>query len=368
MRTQLLAVVMMCASCDLDSRLPAANDDAAGGDGPSDVDAPVLVDGPGPDAAPVVDTWISTAPLTPARFAHSAVARGGRLYVFGGQVNGSSRTDDVQMAAISPDGTLGSWSATTGLPVARAGHVSVEANGYVYVLGGCCTTGAQVADVFYAPINPDGSLGTWASTTALPSARQTFAAVAHNGRVYAIAGNYGAGGINRQDVQVATVNGNGSLGAWSALTQLPSPWTAHSAVAATVAGTDYLYVIGGGRSGEEPNGDVLVATIAGNGTIGGWTNTTALPIARAGHTSVELNGAVFVMGGAALNGGNGVVDMNQAALMSNGNAGAWTAKAPLPVARAYSVSVVANGRIYVIGGLENNTTALGDVHVLTPSP
>lgn len=369
MRTRLLALVM-CASCNLDSSLPGANDDAgnddAANDGASNVDA-AASDAAGVDAADVVDMWIPTATLNPARFAHSSVARNGRLYVFGGQLNGTDVTDLVQMATIMPDGRLGSWTATTSLPAARGGHVSVETNGYVYVLGGCCTTGAQVADVFYAPINGDGTLGTWSSTTALPSPRQTFAAVAHNGKLYAIAGNYGAGGINRQDVQMATVNANGSLSAWTALTPLPAPWTAHTAVTATVASSSYLYVIGGGRSGEQPNGDVLVAPINGDGTIGSWTNSTGLPNPRACHASVVLNGEILVMGGSSVNGGNGVVDMIEAPILGGGGVGSWMAMSSLPVGRTFSASVVANGRIYALGGLQANTTPLGDVHVMTPS-
>ncbi len=376
MRTQLL-VVVMCASCDLDSSLPTTNDDGAPIDATDVADAPDAPDArdvaDAPDAAdvdaPVVfETWIPTESLTPGRFAHAAVARNGRLYVFGGQVSDTATTDVVQMASVMPDGNLTSWSETTRLPAARGGHASVGTDGHVYVLGGCCTGGQQVADVFYAPILADGTLGTWASTTPLPSARQTFAAVAHNGRVYAVAGNFGAGGINRQDVQMSNINGDGSLGPWTALTPLPAPWTAHTTIATTVAGNSHLYLIGGGRSGEQPNGDVLVAPINGDGTIGAWASSTALPMPRAGHTSVVLNGTMRVMGGAAMNGGNGVTDVNEAPIAGAGGTGPWTAKAPLPIGRTGAASVVANGRVYVIGGLQDNTTPLGDVHALTPLP
>ncbi|HTF56810.1 MAG TPA: hypothetical protein VK661_06225, partial [Planctomycetota bacterium] len=86
-------------------------------------------------------------------------------------------------------GTVGGWSSTTGLTGGRAGHCSIVYNGYAYVFSGGNDNFVRVTDVLFTSINADGSVGTWSSTTALPTGRDSFSCVAYNGFVYAIAGS-----------------------------------------------------------------------------------------------------------------------------------------------------------------------------------
>ena len=323
--------------------------------------------GASPDSGSAGDallrTWSPTTPLATARYAHAAVVYNDRVYVLGGDQGRGLQLNDVQVAPILSDGSLGNWSSTTSFPIVRAGLTSVAANGYLYVLGGGNTASEQIANVDYAPINPDGTVGMWRSTTPLPSPRQSFSAVVYGGRLYAIAGNYGRGGVNWQDVQMATFNADGSLGGWTALTPLPDPRSVHT----SVAYNDYLYTIGGYISGAPgPENEVLVAPINSNGTIGSWTYSTPFPIPRGYHESVVVDGYLFVMGGGN-NGSPYLSDVQTAPLLMDGSTGTWVTKTPLPDTRAGFASVVANGRIYVIGGLRSGPTLLNDIQVMTPS-
>src|SRR5207247_2547513 len=99
-----------------------------------------------------------TTALTTARYTHTSVAYNGYLYVIGGF--STVYQNDVQMAPINANGTVGAWAATTAFATARYGHGSVAYNGYLYVIGGYSGV-THLNDVQVAPINADGTVGTW---------------------------------------------------------------------------------------------------------------------------------------------------------------------------------------------------------------
>ena len=70
----------------------------------------------------------------------------------------------------SAGGGLNGFTTTTAFGTARDSHGTALYNGYLYVLGGF--DGAnRLGDVQLAPINANGTVGAWTSTTPLPSAR-----------------------------------------------------------------------------------------------------------------------------------------------------------------------------------------------------
>jgi hypothetical protein len=152
-------------------------------------------------------TWtkISTNPL-PVTLAHHAmaeaddtnslVAAGKRyLYILGGQVNVTDTaggTNTVYIASIdSTTGAVGTWTASTNtLPKSLFGLTATVHNGYLYVAGGLDTTGTPVRDVYSAPINSDGTIGAWVtSTNVLPSARSFGGMAVFGGIIYYIGGD-----------------------------------------------------------------------------------------------------------------------------------------------------------------------------------
>ena len=58
----------------------------------------------------------------------------------------------------------------------------------MYLLGGH-TGGAAVSTVYTAPINEDGTLGTWTTATSLPVALHASQAIVTNSRVYLLGGD-----------------------------------------------------------------------------------------------------------------------------------------------------------------------------------
>jgi hypothetical protein len=96
--------------------------------------------------------------------------------------------------------TNGSSPYTGTSTVARMGARAVALNGYLYLVGGCSTSGcSDYSDVVeYAPLNADGTLGTFATTTTLPAGsgnnagRLGHTLVAYRDKLHVI------GGVERQ--------------------------------------------------------------------------------------------------------------------------------------------------------------------------
>ena len=91
-------------------------------------------------------------------------------------------------------------------------------NGYIYELGGGNSSIDQ-STVYYAPLNSNGSVGAWTSTTALPQALQSATSVVYNGYIYELGGNNS--GPYQSTVYYAPLNSNGSVGTWTSTTALP---------------------------------------------------------------------------------------------------------------------------------------------------
>ena len=241
---------------------------------------------------------------------------------------------------------LAPWSTTTNLPKPRSRNGAVYANGFVYVIGGM-DNNKDVATVYYAPVNPDGSIGAWKTTTKLPQGRRTVRPAFYNGFVYLAGGNSGfAAGSFHDEVYVARVNGDGTLGAWQSTTRLPATQTSHS----TLAYNGYLYIVGG-NVGLGCTGKVLYAPIRADGTLGSWQSTAGLPEARCGNVEAVTiaNGVMYAAGG--YNNSDVTRTVYYTTINADGTLGGWLTNATqLGNAREYNSTEVLNGHLYVIGG------------------
>ncbi len=116
---------------------------------------------------------------------------------------------------------------------ARQGFSAVAYNGYLYVMGGISSSVSDDCNpvstdecygVFYAPINSNGTIGSWAATSYFDNnmpPRQQLSAVAYNGYLYVMGGiGPGTGDLLHlicNGVFYAPINSNGTIGSW----QLP---------------------------------------------------------------------------------------------------------------------------------------------------
>lgn len=194
----------------------------------------------------------------------SAYASNGRMYVVGGDTNttaNSGASTDVHIADIQPDGRLGTWAAGPVLGTARYGATVQAYNDYLYVLGGnnngTMITGstASTSNGIYSKINSNGTLNAWTMTSA-DSTSATFVTPrsSHGGLMSGIWGGYMylAGGctvVNASgfctttatDVQLASINADGTLDAWNTMIGLKNNRYGYS----FIAWQDSLYRFGG---------------------------------------------------------------------------------------------------------------------------
>lgn len=156
-------------------------------------------------------------PQLPTTLAHHAMAEADNtnslapvgqrfIYVLGGQVGAtdSAGSNKVYEASVnSTTGVVGTWTQLTStLPQALFGLAATVHNGYLYVAGGVGSNGAPVSAVYSAPINSDGTLGAWTtSTNALPAPTAFGTMFVFGGVIYYIDGDVNTGvAPNDQDV------------------------------------------------------------------------------------------------------------------------------------------------------------------------
>ncbi len=242
-------------------------------------------------------TWttITTNPL-PTTLAHHAmaeaddtnslVAAGKRyIYVVGGQVNLTDvpGTNTVYVASVdSTAGTDGTWTASTNtLPKPLLGLSATVHNGFLYVAGGLDTNGNPVKDVYSAPVNADGTIGTWTTATnTLPAARAFGTMFVFGGIIYYINGDPNASllpnsqGVGDPAVYYASAV-RGVVGAWTV--------NANSTPANRAKGvlyTAYGQVIAGEGiySGNPGSKEMETSTVNANNTtnaaLNPWTGLT----------------------------------------------------------------------------------------------
>jgi hypothetical protein len=203
------------------------------------------------------------------------------------------------------------WTPTTSLPSPSQGHgahfIEIDNGGstddVVFVTGGADGTPTSRPDVLVGTIGATGQITAWTATTALPEARAfhaTATATPWNalvdtlaaGYLYVIGGNDASGTV-RTTVLYTSVAKDHSLGGWAETTPLPVPL--HSAGATVLR--SWLYVVGGATTGDTPVATAYRARIEFDGTLGPWQQMTSLPQARAYAPLVQFAGNLYVLGG-----------------------------------------------------------------------
>lgn len=150
----------------------------------------------------ITSAWTTSTGFNVNRFGGALVAYANNLYLLGGN-DGTNYLSDTQYAKIDPtNGSVGSWSYSSSLPVALAQGDAFAANGYIYLMGGrsAATTCDPIA--LAAPIsanttiasgnNPTG-VGEWYETNQRFTSSRYGAAVAYNdGKAYVMGGACGS--------------------------------------------------------------------------------------------------------------------------------------------------------------------------------
>ncbi len=297
------------------------------------------------------------------------------------------------------------------MPVARANHCAVTANGFLVVIGGNHKpTGSasfvNLADVHVARIAADGSIGAWKLAGTTPSPVNSCTAASDGKDVYLVDGifeNETVGGVVRR----ATLSDDGELGAWQVLGALPKDvrvYYSNAAVEggmlnafyaklpeagdgialasasvtgdavgawqektwltgfrghpqyafATLGTSSFVYVLGGYSSGSTSNtvlADGAGATLDTQGKPGTSFKVPALPKATSNGQAIAVDDWIFLVGGKDdVLAGKGRADVYATKISDGGSLDAWKSVAPLPEGRTSMAVAVHGDFVYVTGG------------------
>ncbi|MEI7838706.1 MAG: hypothetical protein WCI37_02885, partial [bacterium] len=279
-------------------------------------------------------------------------------------------------------------------------------NGYIYAIGGqagastgdCTATSNYCNGTWYAQINANGSIGSWASAGTFAGgmpARSGLGTTVYNGYIYAIGGQAAAASTGDctatsnycNGTWYAQINANGTLGTWTSTTTFATTTSgtmpARSGLGTTVY-NGYIYVLGGFSAGcpsinTSVCNDTWYAQINANGTLGSWTPiaTATFPAEmgpRASFGTAVYNGYIYALGGFSSNIGQTTHGTNCSNNIlfwtvcndtwyaqinaTDGTIGSWTSAGTFASgmpARYGLGTAVYNGYIFVIGGCNNTT-------------
>jgi N-acetylneuraminic acid mutarotase len=279
--------------------------------------------------------WTTGTSLPATVYDSQAIVTNSRVYSLGGNVSGVVSAV-VYTAPINSDGTLGTWTTGTSLPATISQSQAIVTNSRVYLLGGY-VSGAVSAVVYTAPINSDGTLGTWTTGTSLPATVYVSQAIVTNSRVYLL-------GSASSAVYTAPINSDGTLGTWTTGTSLPGT-VAYSQAIVT---NSRVYLLGGQINGTD-SATVYIAPINSDGTLGTWTTGTSLPATVYASQAIVTNSRVYLLGGQISGAASAVV--YTAPINSDGTLGTWTTGTSLPGTIYGSQPIVTNGRVHLLGGV-----------------
>lgn len=136
--------------------------------------------------------WQTNGALPAPAYVAQIVATANRVYVLGGISTSDTRVSTVYTAPIQPDGTIGTWTTGTALPALLNPSHLVVTKSRVYLLGGYINI-TRTANVYYAAINTDGTLGTWTTGTAMPAALYSGQAIITSNRIYILSAIFKGG-------------------------------------------------------------------------------------------------------------------------------------------------------------------------------
>ena len=268
-------------------------------------------------------------------------------------------------ALLVPVCAFAQFEAAGPLPRTLMSHSAVTLGDRIYVAGGLSDnysgTGFLNSVYYCASVNPDGTLGAWQAASPMPEflGLGMHASLVHNNRIYVLGGSNYAG--QRSRVYVSGVNTDGTLAGWQPVTSLPNMVAAHSAA---VSG-ERIYVTGGVERNNGATASVYSVLVNPDGTLGVWRRELSMPAAVFGHRSFARGGRLFSVGGfnaPALYGAAGAPPSGvssavyAAAINADGTLGAWTLQPALPSGLAFYGLAVSENSVYLLGGFDGGVT------------
>jgi len=322
----------------------------------------------------------------------ATVVVGDRIYVFGsGTVSdGESRyfaednpdktnvisSKKIFAADIKKDGTLSAWQDLGELPEVREGHFVFFGNGYFYLISGYSFLGRENDEnkftdlgneIITARLDPEsGKIGSWSGNKegSVPSFLGNDAVfdgglTEISGSLVLVAGRERFGGVTSGSKRVYLASmlsgdpANTSLSSFSETKSLPES----RSYPTLQSWLGNLYLIGGGKDDGYLGSDGVYSQAVASDSAE-WQTAATLPKPLLYNQSVILNGYLYVLGGVdkyTKGKPNEVYgDVYLAKIKSGGKISSFKNATPLPAARWQFAATTLGSRIYILGGVEGD--------------
>jgi N-acetylneuraminic acid mutarotase len=290
-------------------------------------------------AAPTTTTppaaaWSTKAAMPQAKSGAAGAVLNGRLYVVGGNTDGTM---------FSYDPTSNNWSPEPTFPGAYRAYAGAAAvGGKLYVVGGCESQPSSGPDCRIGTTNKlmefDPGTGAWTAKTPMPTARLHMAAAAIDGKLY-VAGGIGACPPCTPTTAVEVYDP--STDSWTAKT--PMPGGRVQPYVGVIGGRLYL---AGGTNGA----NVLSSMQVYDPATDSWTDGTSLPAPYQTGIGAAIGNRLYVVAGQDASGAN-----IRTVLHYDVATDAWTTDPMIPTGRYGPSAGVINGILHVAGGGPNNS-------------
>jgi N-acetylneuraminic acid mutarotase len=136
---------------------------------------------------------------------------------------------------------------------------------------------------------------------------------------------------------------------------------------AAAAGTNAIYLVGGGVARGGSDAAVFIARLDGTGAITGYDPAGALPAARSSASAAVVNGRLFVVGG-IFDGSDKSCSSStiiSAPIEAGGRLGSWSGNTSLPKPPQGAALAVSGNTLLLVGGISNYGDAAGSVLAAT---
>lgn len=243
------------------------------------------------------------------------------------------------------------WVRLAAGPTAREYAAAATINGLVYLVGGQRTDSGVVPGPAMPTLeiyNP--ATNTWSAAAPMPTPRMGLAAVALNGKLYAVGGR--TNGFDNSAVGTVEEFDPGT-GLWRTLNPMPTP---RYFVGAAVV-HQQIVVVGG-----ESLGAVLNDVEVYNPVANSWQRRSDMPTPRSQLAFAEAGGQWLAVGGY----GGLLLQWTDRVEAYDPLTDRWTSRAPMPTPRAHLSLASVNGLLLAAGG-ENVNRALDTLEVFDPA-
>ncbi len=286
----------------------------------------------------------------------SLVLASSAIFAVGVGCSSSSTAAPKAAQVLVANGQMGAWQTLAPLPVPRANHCSVVANGYLVVIGGNYKPKGAAAfknidEVDVAKIASDGSLGAWTKAGVTPAPVSSCTAVASGKSIVLLDGIYDvpASGTSPYEgkPQVATFGDDGTLSAFAAASALPAGVRVLYSTGDVSDGT--LYTMFSRTTAEGDGVSLITAPLDDAGVLGAFTEQRWLPGFRGHPAYAYAPPFVYVLGGYDAPANNALAT-GAGAQISQGKAGAPFPTAPLPQPTSFGAAVAVDSYVFAVGG------------------